>query len=205
MKENVVNITELIKDDKNFNKGTKDGSALMDYSLSQFGAGRSILIDKNNRVIAGNKTVEAAIRNNIDTVRIVETSGNELVAVKRTDIELGSKKGREFALADNVTGNINFEIDYEKINCVMKEVELHPEIWDVELTDILQKGLDRYSLGEDKTTSINKVRFGRYEIVLTKEELEALKEKATEYMERHCCMKGFVRHLIERYNEQYNN
>ena len=55
-----VSIDQLIPDDKNFNKGTEFGSHLMDESLRKFGLGRSILIDKNNRIIAGNKTAEKA-------------------------------------------------------------------------------------------------------------------------------------------------
>ncbi len=42
-------ITDLKFDDKNFNKGTQYGKSLMEKSLSKFGAGRSILIDKTIR------------------------------------------------------------------------------------------------------------------------------------------------------------
>lgn len=48
-----TSIENLIPDDKNFNKGTQYGDHLMDESLRKFGLGRSILIDKNNRIIAG--------------------------------------------------------------------------------------------------------------------------------------------------------
>ena len=44
-------------DSRNANKGTERGLALLDKSLRQYGAGRSILVDKNGRVIAGNKTL----------------------------------------------------------------------------------------------------------------------------------------------------
>ena len=49
-----TNIESLVPDNKNFNKGTEYGDRLMDESLRRFGLGRSILIDKNNRIIAGN-------------------------------------------------------------------------------------------------------------------------------------------------------
>jgi hypothetical protein len=39
----------------------------------------------------------------LEDVIVVETTGNQIVAVKRTDIDLDSKKGREMALADNAT------------------------------------------------------------------------------------------------------
>ena len=62
----------------------------MERSLNELGAGRSILIDKNDNIIAGNKTQEAAIKAGITKVRVVETTGDELVAVKRTDVDIDS-------------------------------------------------------------------------------------------------------------------
>jgi hypothetical protein len=50
-----LKIKDLIPDDKNFNKGTEFGNSLIEKSFRKFGAGRSILLDKNNRIIAGNK------------------------------------------------------------------------------------------------------------------------------------------------------
>lgn len=55
-----VEIGQLIPDDKNFNRGTDEGKKLIRKSLHNFGAGRSVLIDKDNRIIAGNKTHENA-------------------------------------------------------------------------------------------------------------------------------------------------
>jgi hypothetical protein len=45
-----LNISELVPDDMNLNAGTPEGEALMGKSLSNFGAGRSILLDRNNRI-----------------------------------------------------------------------------------------------------------------------------------------------------------
>ena len=41
-------IEDLIPDDLNFNKGTQFGQSMIEKSLRTFGAGRSILLDKNN-------------------------------------------------------------------------------------------------------------------------------------------------------------
>src|SRR5690349_8997062 len=105
-------IKDLIPDDANFNTGTEYGNALIDKSLSKFGAGRSILLDKNNRIIAGNKTVENAAANGFENVIVVETTGEQIVAVKRTDIDLDTKRGREMALADNATAKANIAFDF---------------------------------------------------------------------------------------------
>ena len=51
-------VSDLVFDDKNFNKGNPFGEGLIEKSFSKFGAGRSILLDKNNRIIAGNKSTQ---------------------------------------------------------------------------------------------------------------------------------------------------
>ena len=102
-----VNIEELVQDQHNFNKGTEEGARLMEKSFTELGAGRSILIDKDGNIIAGNKSQKAAMAAGIKKVRVIESDGTELIAVKRTDISIDSKEGRELALADNLTTQVN--------------------------------------------------------------------------------------------------
>jgi hypothetical protein len=56
MADKIIDIEELAQDQHNFNKGNDQGRALMERSLTELGAGRSILIDRNGNIIAGNKT-----------------------------------------------------------------------------------------------------------------------------------------------------
>ena len=126
-----TNIESLVPDNKNFNKGTQFGDHLMDESLRRFGLGRSILIDKNNRIIAGNKTAEKAADIGFTDVVVVEVDGNQLVAVKRKDIDLDSAKGREFALADNATGKANLCFDTDLIMQEAEKFDFDPEDWGV--------------------------------------------------------------------------
>lgn len=128
-----ASIETLIPDNKNFNKGTEFGEHLMDKSLREFGLGRSILIDKNNRIIAGNKTAEKAADIGFDNVIIVETDGNSLVAVKRKDIDLDSAKGRELALADNATSKANLSFDTDLIMQEAEKFDFDPEEWGVSM------------------------------------------------------------------------
>lgn len=120
--KNPDKISDLIPDDKNFNKGSQFGSHLIEKSLQQFGTGRSILLDKNNRIIAGNKTVEGAGSIGIDDVVVVESDGTKIIAVKRTDIDLDSPEGRQLALADNATAKHNIVLDVELIEAEIGEV-----------------------------------------------------------------------------------
>ena len=128
-----ASIDSLIPDNKNFNKGTEFGEHLMDKSLREFGLGRSILIDRNNRIIAGNKTAEKAADIGFDNVIIVETDGKSLVAVKRKDIDLDSAKGRELALADNATSKANLSFDTDLIMQEAEKFDFDPEDWGVSL------------------------------------------------------------------------
>lgn len=102
-----MKITELTPDDKNFNLGTAKGRQVLEKSISELGLGRSVLLDKDNNIIAGNKTTETARDLGISDVEVIETTGDVIVAVQRTDIDLNSKKGRELALADNVAAKEN--------------------------------------------------------------------------------------------------
>jgi DNA modification methylase len=106
----VVPITQLVLDEKNANKGTKRGRELLEASLEKYGAGRSVVVDRNNRVIAGNKTVEAARIAGIESIAVIETDGSSLVAVQRADMDLKrDKKTRELAIADNRISELDLE------------------------------------------------------------------------------------------------
>lgn len=130
-------IDDLVQDDKNFNKGTELGGELMDNSLRRFGLGRSILIDKHNRIIAGNKTAGKAQDLGLGKLLVVETTGDTLVAVKRTDIDLDTPEGRELALADNATSHANLQWDEEAIREITQQYEAFtPEDWAVNLDEL---------------------------------------------------------------------
>lgn len=120
-------VTSLIADDKNFNKGSEVGAEMIRKSFQKFGAGRSILLDKNNRIIAGNKSVEFS---GIQDVMIVESDGTQLIAVKRTDIDLDSPQGREMALADNASAKANIVFDAELVEAELGEAVC--EEWEID-------------------------------------------------------------------------
>lgn len=114
-------VSDLVFDDKNFNKGNPFGEGLIEKSFSKFGAGRSILLDKNNRIIAGNKSTQKFAESGGEKIIVVETDGNTLVAVKRTDIDLDTPQGREMALADNMAASKNITIDAELVTAELTE------------------------------------------------------------------------------------
>ena len=121
--EKIINIEELVQDEHNFNKGTDEGGKLMERSFKEMGAGRSVLIDKHGKIIAGNKSQKAAIAAGIKRVRVIETTGDELIAVKRTDVELESEQGRKMALLDNLTTQVNLAWDEAELQTITGEID----------------------------------------------------------------------------------
>jgi hypothetical protein len=108
-------VADLIQDDQNANQGTEIGRRLIESSIETLGLGRSVLVDKDNRLIAGNKTQEGTLKNGIENAIIVETDGTELIVVKRTDLSLDDDKGRALALADNRASELNLNWNPERL------------------------------------------------------------------------------------------
>lgn len=101
-------------DKKNYRKHSEQNKKRIRKSLTECGAGRSVLVDKDGCLIAGNGVYEQAEKMGIKT-RVVETDGTELVVVKRTDIGTDDPKRKTLALADNATSD-NVEWDDVTIN-----------------------------------------------------------------------------------------
>lgn len=129
MSENKGKIEDLKFDTKNFNKHTEKGMKSLKKSLSSYGAGRSILVDKDNNIIAGNGIAEVASKVGITKTRIIETTGDELVVVKRTDVSLDSKQGREMALADNATSALDLAWDEDVLAEETEKWDMNTSEW----------------------------------------------------------------------------
>lgn len=126
-------LKELIQDDKNMNKHNEYGMSLLEKSITEYGLGRSILVDKNNKIIAGNGVTETAGNLGLDDIIIVPTDGKKLVVVKREDIDLDSKEGRSLALADNAVSNVNLEWDEENVKELSYEWNINVKDWGVDV------------------------------------------------------------------------
>lgn len=95
----------LTPDPKNARRRTERSHALIEKSLSTYGAARSIVIDETGTILAGNGTVEAAATIGIEQVLVVPVDGNTLVAVQRTD--LTPKQKAEYSIADNRSSDLS--------------------------------------------------------------------------------------------------
>ena len=84
---------EIKFDKKNYRKHSEQNKKRIKKSLKECGAGRSVLVDADDTLIAGNGVFEQAQAMGIPT-RVVETDGTELVVVKRTDLRLMTQSVR---------------------------------------------------------------------------------------------------------------
>jgi DNA modification methylase len=130
----LASISDLRSDHKNARKRTDRSAALIKESITRYGAARSIVIDEENRILAGNGTIEGAKAAGIKNVRIIETDGDEIIAVKRTGLTEDQKIG--LALADNRTSDLS-EWDKEMLHQLSEEHDITPWFEAEDLTDIM--------------------------------------------------------------------
>jgi len=126
----VTSINNLKSDHKNARRRTDRSASLIAESLKRYGAARSIVIDEDGRILAGNGTVEGARKAGINKLRIVEADGDELIAVRRAGLTEDEKVG--LALADNRSSDLS-EWDNEMLRQLSEEHDLTPWFEDDEL------------------------------------------------------------------------
>lgn len=110
--EQPMTAADLKQDEHNYRKHSETNKARIKKSIDEAGFGRSVVVDADGVLVAGNG-VQSVV--DPDTpVRVVETDGTELVVVKRTDLHTGDPRRKKLALADNATSD-DVEWDMEAI------------------------------------------------------------------------------------------
>ena len=130
----MTSINDLKSDHKNARKRTNQSAELIQESIKRYGAARSIVIDEDNRILAGNGTIEGAKAAGIKNVRIIETAGDEIIAVRRTDLTEHEKVG--LALADNRTSDLS-DWDAEMLHQLSQEQDISPWFDEDDLAEII--------------------------------------------------------------------
>jgi hypothetical protein len=96
-------LEDIALDPKNARKHTERNLGMIEESIRENGAGRSILVDENNQLIAGEGTVRAARAAGLK-VKVVDTDSDTLIAVRRSDLTPEQKT--RLALFDNRTAEL---------------------------------------------------------------------------------------------------
>jgi len=100
-----MRLEDLKQDPVNARKHNPRNVNMIVDSIQELGCGRSILIDEDGVIIAGNATYEALVEAGITKVRVVEGNGDEIVAVQRIDLTKLEKA--RLALYDNRTAELS--------------------------------------------------------------------------------------------------
>ena len=134
-------LADLTPDPQNANRGCTRGREAVRQSLSTYGAGRGVLIDRAGRIIAGNKTVEEARALGL-SLRVVHTDGSDLVAVQRDDLDLETDpQAKALGVADNRASELGLDWDSEQLRLLDAEgVDLSSFFTDAEFDAIVGTG-----------------------------------------------------------------
>lgn len=127
-------------DRRNYRKHDDKNKNLIKKSLEECGAGRSIVVDAEDEIIAGNGVFEQAKKLKIP-VKVVETDGSELVVVKRTDMKSDDERRKRLAVMDNSTSDSS-EFDFELLSV------------DFNLPDLQEMGIEMPDLEENEEIEI---------------------------------------------------
>jgi len=100
----VLHIGELTPDPDNARRHTPRNVGTIVEAIHEVGAARSIVIDENGVILAGNATVEAAAEAGLTKVQVVDTDGETIVAVRRMNLTPAQKT--RLALYDNRTAEL---------------------------------------------------------------------------------------------------
>lgn len=117
-------ISDLKFDNKNFNKGTQFGDSLLDKSISKFGFREAGVLDRNGRLIGGNKRTAKAGERGLEDVEIIKADPKKIYALQFDDIDLDTPEGRELALALNSTAKANISFDVEVMEATIESVKV---------------------------------------------------------------------------------
>jgi len=110
-----AHLQDLIPDDQNANSGTERGQAMIQDSVNTVGAGRSLVVDKNGRVVAGDKTRQALLEAGLDNAILVKTDGTRPIVHMREDWDLTDQDpdnpARLYAYYGNRSGELSLSWD----------------------------------------------------------------------------------------------
>ena len=98
-KSDASTIAILKPDKRNARKHNPRNIGLIADSMQEVGAARSIVIDEDDNILAGNGAVEAAAQAGITKLHVVDADGETIVAVRRKGLTKEQKI--RLSLADN--------------------------------------------------------------------------------------------------------
>jgi ParB-like chromosome segregation protein Spo0J len=136
MTKQITSLADLIPDPQNARRHTPRNVGMIEKALHEVGAARSIVVDENGVVLAGNATIEAAAAAGIERVQVVEADGQTIIAVRRSN--LSSEQKAHLALFDNRAAELA-EWDTDILATLGNEIDLSAFWTKDEITSLLEQ------------------------------------------------------------------
>lgn len=163
MQIETVAVASLIPDPSNVRKHSAKNIMAIKGSLAKFGQQKPIVVDRNNVVVAGNGTLEAA-----------KELGWETIQVHRTDLH--GIMATAFAIADNRTAELA-EWDKDALAIQLQELSA-----DLDLNDIGFNHIDAEEFSLDDDSGASKAE--KYLVEIEFPNQEAMEAKYQELVEQ---------------------
>lgn len=143
-------LADLRPDPLNARLHNEPNIEMLERSLKEVGAARSIVVDEDGMILAGHGVVEAAAKAGVERVRTVEADGSEIIAVVRRGLTDDQK--RRLALYDNRTAELS-EWNPEMLRALIASGTKLDGIWnDNALALLLQANGNETSEAEARRT-----------------------------------------------------
>jgi DNA modification methylase len=149
-----TSIADLKPDDKNARAHTPRNVGMIVDALHEVGAARSIVIDEDDVILAGNATIEAAGLAGIEKVKVIEADGETIIAVRRKGLTAEQK--RRLSYFDNRTAELAGWDAEQLLADLGAGVDLSGLFTDLELEDILGDALAEMETGEAPEPQVDK-------------------------------------------------
>lgn len=145
--KHITTLGDLTSDPQNARKHNPRNVGMIERALNDVGTARSIVIDEDGVVLAGNATIEAAAAAGIDRVQVVDSDGETLIAVRRTGLTPTQKT--DLALYDNRTAELA-EWDIGVLADLGESIDLSQFWTRDELAELMQVVPDFEPVGQDE-------------------------------------------------------
>lgn len=133
MAKKIASIEDLKEDPRQVRVHDERAQEAVARSLSTYGAGRSVVADRDGGIIGGHNVIEQAKALGLG-IKVVQTTGDEVVVVQRMDLDPNDPRRRGLAIADNRTADLS-EFDPEKLTSELRELaSLGPDALNPEAT-----------------------------------------------------------------------
>jgi hypothetical protein len=131
-------------------------------------------------IVAGNKTADVAAELGLPK-RFIQTDGNELIVVQRTDLDMADTAAKELAIADNRVGQVSLDWDTAVLEDLLTEGVDLTAFWHEDELDALlhQPDSDEWGAAFGSLPDGDKSPFEQMTFTVTADQAEEIRRALT--------------------------